>query len=328
MSVIVITPLSSGKDSQAAWLWAKEKFKNVVPAFCDVGWENWRSYLHLQYLMKKSGDKLLVLKSKEYDGMADLARKKKQFPSSRDKFCTVELKIYPMIDYVLSLNSHILIIDGVRADESERRSNMQAECRFFKYYFEPYESNELIVKRFELNPPKTVVQEKKLNKAKQRLAAGYKDEKYFTYRKEEVMEWCKKYDDSIFRPFFSASAQDVIDFSVSRGYKLNPLYYLGHKRVGCSPCVNDGPNELQIYLENDPTFFEDLYEIEQELGFSFFRPDDCPKRYHSEISPSGKTYPNALDMKRYIIDRSATKRSVGKLFEGQKSCNSFYNLCE
>ena len=51
--------------------------------------------------------------------MVDLA-KRKRFPSTTARFCTEELKIYPMVDFILTLEDHVIVVDGIRADESEK----------------------------------------------------------------------------------------------------------------------------------------------------------------------------------------------------------------
>src|SRR5690554_3867482 len=99
----VIVSYSGGKDSQACLLWAVEKYgsKNVEAVFCDTGWEHPVTYAHIQKTTKALGVPLVTIKSKKYDGMIDMAEKKKRFPAMMSRFCTSELKINPFIDYVL-----------------------------------------------------------------------------------------------------------------------------------------------------------------------------------------------------------------------------------
>ncbi|WP_213279349.1 phosphoadenosine phosphosulfate reductase family protein [Chryseobacterium indologenes] len=324
----VLVPTSGGKDSQAALLWAIEKFglKSLTACFCDVKWEADETYVHINYLVQKSGVNFKILSSNKYDGMIDLAIKKGRFPSTKARFCTEELKVKPMIDYVLSIEDHIILIDGIRADESARRSKMQPNCRYFKHYFEPYLTNSMIVSDYELLENPTLSQRKKYEHALKRLATGKEDAKYFTYRKKDVFEWCKKYDDSVIRPHFYATADEVIYYSLNRGYDINPRYYRGYSRVGCDPCVMEKIDEISIMVENSPSTVERIIYAEKQADSSFFPPDKIPKRYHSKKTKEGKTYATFEDVIRYIKDRKAT----GDLFkdEPQFRCKSVYNICE
>ena len=327
--VLVLIPLSGGKDSQGALLWAIEKYglEYCQTAFCDVKWEADETYKHIDYLVEKTGIKHNVLTSKKYDGMVDLAKKKGRFPSTTARFCTEELKIYPMIDFILTLNQHIIVIDGVRADESESRSKKNPECRYFKYYFEPYKTNSMIVEKFKLKPPVTHKQKLQLIKAENRLALGKEDAKYFTYRKKEVFEWCKNYADDLIRPFFYSTADEIISYSLNRGYEINPRYFRGYSRVGCDPCIMEGINEISIMVMTDQTALNKVKQAEKDADSSFFPPDKIPKRYHSQKTKEGKTYATVEDVERYIKDKNAT----GNFFENDKEfnrCKSFYNICE
>jgi 3'-phosphoadenosine 5'-phosphosulfate sulfotransferase (PAPS reductase)/FAD synthetase len=327
--VKVLIPLSGGKDSQAAMLWAIDKYglDNCETVFCDVKWEANETYSHIDYLVGKSGVKHNVLVSKKYDGMVDLAKKKGRFPSAMARFCTSELKVVPMIDFILQQKQHLIIIDGVRGDESEKRSKLNMECRFFKHYFQPYETNTMIVNAAQERQPVTLLQKKRLQKAVDRLAEGKDDPKYYTYRKKDVFKWCEKFDDSLIRPFFNDSADDVILYSLNKGYSINPLYFQGFSRVGCQPCVMANQSEVTELVLHNPKAIEKLRQAEKDANSSFFPPDKIPKRYHSKTAGNGKTYPTIDDVVRYIQD----KNSTGNLFDEQekiKGCKSVYKICE
>lgn len=136
----VIVTFSGGKDSLASLLWARNNLtKNFITVFCDTGWEHPLTYKYIEEIRDRLGLNLVTLKSKKFDGMVDLARKKTRLPSSVRRFCTPELKTYPMIDYILDeVDDDILIIQGIRAAESPRRAEMQKQCTYFKYFVQPY----------------------------------------------------------------------------------------------------------------------------------------------------------------------------------------------
>ena len=326
----LICPISGGKDSQATLLWCIETYgvENIIAVFCDVKWEHDWTYNHIQYLVKKTGVEFLVLSSEKYDGFIDMVKHKKRFPSSQARFCTVELKTKPMIDYILSLKDHVTIFQGIRNDESAERSTMTEECRYFKYYFEPYKSNKIIIEKYAKKPPKTENQKAELQKAKERLAAGKNDEKYHTYRKDEVFAWCDKYVDDVRRPFISSTADEVILYSLQRDYPINPLYYKGVSRVGCFPCMYVNLDELAIYLDHFPETFDEIEKYEEELKSTFFRPDKVPERYRSGYDHKTDTKLTTIrDVERYIRDKNAQT----DLFEEpqySKSCSSGYVVCE
>ncbi|MFV8280547.1 phosphoadenosine phosphosulfate reductase family protein [Christiangramia marina] len=327
----LLVPLSGGKDSQATLLYCIDIYgvENIVAVFCDTQWEHPSTYAHIQYLVKKTGVEFIILSSEKYGGFIDMVKKKKRFPSTKARFCTEELKIKPMIDYILTLNDHITIFQGIRNDESEARSNMTEECRYFKYYFEPYKSNEITVKKFQNKPPVTHKQKKEFFEAKVRLLIdGKNDERYHTYRKKEVLAWCEQFADDVRRPFISATANDVILFSLERNFRINPLYYLGVTRVGCFPCIYVTIEELAIILDHFPETFDDIEIYEKECDSTFFKPDKIPERYRTGFDPkSGKKITTIRDVERYIKDR----KGQTNLFEKpqySKSCSSGYFICE
>ena len=227
----VYVQYSGGKDSQAALIWAVQKYgaKNVAAVFCDTGWEHEWTYKHIQDTCKDLVVELIILKSKKYDGMIDLAKKKGRFPSVKARFCTSELKTIPFIDYVLDHCQDILVIQGIRGDESYSRSKMKAQCTVFKYYFEPYQTNSMTVEFLESLPHLSLVQRRKLAKAKNRLSKGKEDAKYHTYRKKDIFEFVKKYASDIFRPHFDKSGRYAIGYIIDNGQVPHPLYYKVHQ---------------------------------------------------------------------------------------------------
>lgn len=325
----ILVPFSGGKDSQATLLWVIEKYgvEKVTAIFCDTKWEHEITYKHIEYVIEKTGVQFFNLLSKKYQGMIDLAIKKKRFPSTKSKFCTTELKVIPMIDFILSQNDNVLIFQGIRADESESRSKMDTQCRFFKYYFEPYQTNSMIVEKLSKIDKLSLVLKTKLDKAIARLAIGKEDKKFHTYRKKEVFEFCKNYSDDIWRPFFNSTADEVLSYSLNRDFKINPLYFKGFSRVGCFPCIMCTQNEIDLIIKSFPETIEKIQEAETITNRTFFPPDKVPPRYKSMTLANGKKYPNLNDVVRYRKDKKAT----GDLFEFDEElngCKSVYSICE
>lgn len=295
----VVVAFSGGKDSLASLLWSIQEFglTNVEAVFCDTGWEHELTYNHVAEIIEGTGVKLTTVKSTKYDGFVDLAKKKGRFPSAKARFCTEELKTIPMIDFILSQSENLLIIQGIRKDESSARSKMMETCRFFKYYFEPYGIDK---------------------KGKPKL---------FTYRKKDIIEWVKNYSDDILRPFFDKTAQEVIDFILSKGFKPNPLYYMGFRRVGCFPCIMCRLGEVKQMATETPEYVDRLQSAEDMVGRTFFAPDTIPQSFLKTRDPkSGKKIALVSDVVKYV----SGDINQGNIIEQETDsrCMSFYGLCE
>lgn len=335
----VIVQFSGGKDSLASLLWAIQKYgkENIIVVFCDTKWEHPLTYTYIVQIMEQLEMEIINLSSVEYDGFIDMVKQKKRFPSARARFCTEKLKSIPMIDWVLDQhNYHMIVVQGIRSQESESRSLMSKQCRFFKYYFEPYSSNEITIAKLELKlrdgKELTELQKSTYDKAKKRLSEGKNDEKYHTYRKQEIFEFCEIYADDIIRPVFDLTGQEVLQMILDAGLKPNPLYYLGLSRVGCFPCVMVNHVELWVIIQKESWIIDDLRKFEKETGHSFFGPDYIPDDYCSKSAVNKKgeivKYPCIDDVVRYI----KLKNSQGTLFEdpmdNNHSCMSYYGICE
>ena len=288
----VIVTYSGGKDSQASLLWTLEHLtRTPLIMFCDTGWEHPLTYKHVRETTEALGLGLITLKSKKYDGMVNLAAMRKRWPSSRRRFCTSELKSIPAIDYILDeVKDDFIVIQGIRAAESTSRAKMTAQCNYFKYYLQPYGTG-------------------KNGKPK-----------YHTYRRREVLAYCKQYATDVQRPVFDWSGQDVIDYILDHGQEPNPLYRMGYKRVGCYPCIMASQQDILNIIRRDPARFEYIGQKEREIGSSFFGPDKIPSRAYKG------SYPVIADVVRYITWLNST----GSLFDDDTatSCMSFYGLCE
>ena len=295
----ILVSYSGGKDSQASLIWAIKEYgiKNIEAVFCDTGWESPITYEHIKKTTDQLGVKLITLKSKKFDGMINLAEKKKRFPSTNARFCTSELKSIPFIDYILDQNENILVIQGIRGMESVSRSKMSSQCTYFKYYFTPI---------------------KKDKKGK---------DVFHTYRKKDIVKWCENYNADILRPVFEWTGQMVIDYIIENGQEPNELYKQGFKRVGCFPCIMSGHKEVYNLLKRYPERFDEIIEYEKKIG-SFFSNNSIPDRFQTGTCPrTGKSFTTALDFKKYLESKNNTLDMFEKDDE-PISCSSYYHLCE
>ena len=288
----IIVTFSGGKDSLAALLWVRNNMsKKFTTVFCDTGWESDLTYKYIDEVDKKLNLNIVTLRSKKYSGMIDLAEKKMRFPSSQRRFCTSELKSIPMIDYLLDeVNDDFIVVQGIRGAESASRAAMNAQCNYFKYYLNPYKVD-------------------KNGKPK-----------FHTYRRKEILRFCKEHATDVIRPVFDWSAQQVIDYILDNGLEPNPLYRMGMKRVGCFPCIMAGLSEIHQIATRFPERIIEIAEYEKKICSSFLGPDKIPCKFYKGA------YPLIDDVVKYANN----KYDEGRLFNDNEatSCMSYYGLCE
>lgn len=287
----ILVQFSGGKDSQACLIKTVKDYgkNNVTAVFCDTGWEHADTYIHIHKTCEQLGVELVTLKSSKYKDFVDMAIKKGRFPSTMTRFCTSELKVIPMIDYILSQDDSFIIVQGIRAKESTARAKLDVECSYFKEYF----------------------------------YSGVKG----LYHKKAVLEWCKTHDASVLRPIFNWSAQEVIDYILASGQRPNPLYERGFSRVGCFPCIMCRMREVQL-ISKDVWAAKRLMDAEQKMknetqnGSTFFPPTYIPKRFCA----NGE-YPTIAEVFKYV-NRNDAQLDLFEP-EGGYSCMSLYHgLCE
>ena len=287
----ILVQFSGGKDSQACLIKAVNDYGNekVTALFCDTGWEHEDTYTHIHNVCNQLNVELITLKSRKYKDFVDMSIKKGRFPSTMARFCTSELKVIPMIDYILSQDDSFIIIQGIRAKESKARAGYDVECSYFKEYFN--------------------------------------DEVKGLYHKKAVLDWCKTHDASVLRPIFRWTAQEVIDYILANGQRPNPLYERGFSRVGCFPCVMCRKREVQL-ISKDEWARKRLLKAERKMreeterGSSFFPPTYIPKRFCA----NGE-YPTVQEVFKYVNRNDAQLDMFEP--DGGYSCMSLYHgLCE
>lgn len=121
-----IVCFSGGKDSTALVLWAKENLPEFTTVFCDTGWEHPITYAYVEEINQTLlGGSLVRLKSEKYPGgFVQLCAERHAIPTVKSRFCTGELKVFPLHAYYASLDDEITSYQGIRADESASRSVM------------------------------------------------------------------------------------------------------------------------------------------------------------------------------------------------------------
>lgn len=133
-----IVSFSGGKDSTALVLKQIKDGKNFDTIFCNTSWEHPLTYAYIQEInLKYLGGNLIILSSDKYNGFADLSLKRKRVPSTMARFCTEELKIFPTLKYIQYLkkqNKKVFLYQGIRADESFKRSLMKRNVFDYDFY--------------------------------------------------------------------------------------------------------------------------------------------------------------------------------------------------
>lgn len=125
--MIHIAAFSGGKDSTALLLWLREQGIQYTAVFCDTGWEHPMTYAYIEEINQRvlGGALVCVANGRWNDGMKSLVAARGRIPSARARFCTEELKVFPMRDYLRSLDDEATVYQGIRADESPNRARMK-----------------------------------------------------------------------------------------------------------------------------------------------------------------------------------------------------------
>lgn len=296
----ILVCFSGGKDSQACLIKTCRDYgpNNVEAVFCDTGWEHEFTYDHVHNVVRELGCRLTILKAK-VGGFRDLCTRMKWFPDARSRMCTVQLKVRPMIDYILTFDDDLIIVQGIRAAESHERALMTCSGDYFAEYFE------------------------------------HRSRSRRLYKVLDVRRWCSGHRAYVERPMFGLSSQDVIDYILASGQQPNPLYRMGFSRVGCFPCIFAKLSDIKAMRKFD-FYVKRVQELEGEVNklrskdTTSFRPASLlpvgkiPVRFCTEY---GGDVPSFNDVIRYV-SRDDLQLS---LFddEGNTSCMSMYHgLCE
>ena len=84
----------------------------------------------------------------------------------------------------------------------------------------------------------------------------------------------------VWRPLLHWTVEDVIRIHNRYGVRMNPLYHLGHDRVGCYPCIFARKEEIRLIAEHRPERIDDIRELETMVtGERARRNEEKPGRY-------------------------------------------------
>lgn len=121
----VVASISGGKDSAAMSLYLTELGIEHDRVFMDTGWEHEATYDYLRGPLTDKLGPITWLEPKRK--MEELILHKGMFPSRVRRFCTQELKVFPMKHHIKALQDRgddVVNTVGIRAGESEARSKM------------------------------------------------------------------------------------------------------------------------------------------------------------------------------------------------------------
>ena len=134
---IVHVGVSGGKDSTAALLYMRHEsgcpLEKLYATFCDTENEHEFTYDHVKMIDDKIHP---VTTIKSELGFYGLAKKKKRFPSTKARFCTQYLKMQVTQAHIKEWqyqDKNVLLVSGIRANESLARNNMD-EFALDEYY--------------------------------------------------------------------------------------------------------------------------------------------------------------------------------------------------
>lgn len=297
----IIVSFSGGKDSQATLIYAVKRWgaDRVEAVFCDTGWEHPLTNNFVKEVCDKLGVKLTTLVKKrcgEDLTFEKLCLEMHCFPVPSRRACTKTLKIEPMVDWILEQDDNLIILQGIRAKESESRSKMASECMYFAEYFN--------------------------------------DEIKGLYRKRAVKKWCKTHDASLLRPLFGWTSQEVIDYILTNGMRPNPLYERGVSRVGCFPCIMSRQREIQV-VARDKEMRERLINLEKKVNESngsrgalkyagFFGKGNIPDRFCRTIKNGCPTAQEVFD----YVTRDDCQLDMFEPEDGYSCMSLYHGLCE
>lgn len=96
----------------------------------------------------------------------------------------------------------------------------------------------------------------------------------------------------VWRPLIAWTVADVLAIHHRHGVPVNPLYFRGHNRVGCYPCIFSQKEEIRLIAKEAPERIDEIRAFEQEIDeLRAARNVEKPGRY----KPSDATFFMSID---------------------------------
>lgn len=121
---LVVASISGGKDSAALSLWLTGQGIEHERVFLDTGWEHESTYAYLRGPLAKAIGPITELRGERT--MEELILWKAMFPSRQRRFCTEELKVFPMqahLNLRVEQGEDLVNAVGIRRGESKARED-------------------------------------------------------------------------------------------------------------------------------------------------------------------------------------------------------------
>jgi 3'-phosphoadenosine 5'-phosphosulfate sulfotransferase (PAPS reductase)/FAD synthetase len=360
VSIIHIVSCSTGKDSVAALLLAKQRFgaHRVRGIICDTGNESELVWQHRAYLEEATGIQIIVLVASFVEEIAAkrlfIARdeRNKRVYDTRPVFeadgKTKVLKRDGFGNIVLNKKGDpvqkTVKVGGGRRERWTNKAKRRALAHLHPTG-NPFLDLCMWKGRFPSRKAQFCTEHLKRNLAVEYqlrlIDQGYTVVSWQGVRRDEsearkdALKF-EKLDDKlyVYRPIVDWTAEDTFAYAASQGIEPNPLYKCGMGRVGCMPCINAKKDEVKEIAIRFPAHIDKIAEWERKViacskrgGASFF-----PAPSGKKIVSNKLAHAQANDIYS-VVEWSKTSRG-GKQFslltalEEPTACSSSYGLCE
>jgi 3'-phosphoadenosine 5'-phosphosulfate sulfotransferase (PAPS reductase)/FAD synthetase len=122
---VVVASVSGGKDSGAMSLYLTELGIEHIRVFADTGWEHRMTYDYIRGPLTRALGPIVEVSGPHT--FQSLVRHKRIFPDRTKRFCTVELKVKPILNFIEGVRDKcgdVVNAIGVRREESKARSEV------------------------------------------------------------------------------------------------------------------------------------------------------------------------------------------------------------